>query len=590
MANNSYLKMFGTTFIHDIRSFNLFQQLGIPKKEILKYKEREEKHFEFLIRLTEILKRNQVMNYIEDNIFFNFIITPFNFKKENKIYLLVQIQDITEKKKIENQYIENNQIFKSIVEDSRTGIIVINDNYHIVYANNRTTEILGEPPEEIINEDFRNFISKENRERLGGLYKQQQAGKKIPANYEFSLINKKGETRYVELNAKVIKNDNGIKTIVRFIDKTDQKKTEKELRESEIKFKKIFEVIPDLFFLVKKDTTIIDYKGDTERLFLLPSEFLNNKISKTFPEVIAKHTVRAIKKTIETKEQQIIEYQLLINNEIRFFEARILYFTKKQVVIFIRDISDRKKTESLIKEEYNRLKEIDKIRKDLISRASHELITPIMAISSASEYLLEVFGDKLDKEPLELLYMINSNEKRLERLINDLLDISRIDYNKIKLDKEKCNISNLVIKITNELKYLIKERNLYLDLEIPEIIEIDIDIIRIEQVIINLLSNAIKNTPPEGRILISIKKNIEFLEILFTDTGIGLTKEEINRLFTQFGKLERYGVDLEYLDIRGSGLGLYISKEIIKMHNGAIQVKSKGRDKGSSFTIKLPID
>lgn len=422
------------------------------------------------------------------------------------------------------------------------------------------------------------------------LYKQQQNGDTTKAKFEFDIVNKKGEIRYVEMNIKIIAElTGGTKTIVNIIDKTDQRKTEKELQESENKFKKIFEAIPDLFFLINKDAIILDYKG-REKLYLPPEEFLGEKLFKLLPGELGKQAYDAIIKTLETKKQQLVEFHIPSKKEMLYYEARILYYSENQVATFVRNITQRKEAESMIKDEVHRLKEIDKIRKDLISRVSHELKTPIMVISGATEYLMDIFGKTLGKEPFELLWMIYSNEKRLEQLINDLLDISRIDYHKIKLEKERFNVCKLVMNISKELEYFIKERKLNLNLDLSHSIEVEIDIIRIEQVIVNLLSNAIKNTPPGGHIFITSKVNNNFLEIIFKDTGVGLIKEEINKLFTQFGKIERYGEGLEYLDVRGSGLGLYISKEIVKMHNGEIQVESNGRNKGSTFIMMLPLN
>jgi signal transduction histidine kinase len=105
----------------------------------------------------------------------------------------------------------------------------------------------------------------------------------------------------------------------------------------------------------------------------------------------------------------------------------------------------------------------------------------------------------------------------------------------------------------------------------------------------NLLSNAIKNTPPNGEIFVNLKKKERSAEFSIRDTGIGISKEEMNMLFTRFGKLERYGEGYEYIDIQGSGLGLFISKEIIDSHEGEIRAESGGRNKGSTFIVKLPI-
>ena len=119
---------------------------------------------------------------------------------------------------------------------------------------------------------------------------------------------------------------------------------------------------------------------------------------------------------------------------------------------------------------------------------------------------------------------------------------------------------------------------------------LNVDKTRFEQVITNLFLNAIKNTPPNGNITILVKHKEEIVNISISDTGIGLTEDEIKRIFTKFGKIERYGKGLEYLDIQGSGLGLYITKEIIELHGGSISVESAGRKMGAKFTIDLPIE
>jgi signal transduction histidine kinase len=103
------------------------------------------------------------------------------------------------------------------------------------------------------------------------------------------------------------------------------------------------------------------------------------------------------------------------------------------------------------------------------------------------------------------------------------------------------------------------------------------------------LSNAIKNTPPNGKIDISLRRQDNWAIFSVSDTGVGLTKKEINLLFTRFGKIERYGEGLEYLDITGSGLGLYLSREFVDLHGGHIRAESGGRNMGSTFTVKLPI-
>ncbi len=133
---------------------------------------------------------------------------------------------------------------------------------------------------------------------------------------------------------------------------------------------------------------------------------------------------------------------------------------------------------------------------------------------------------------------------------------------------------------------MLKNRNLAITSDIPEELFFKVDKVRFSQAIINLISNAIKNTPMGGKIFISADETSDYIDIHVRDTGVGLTKKEKKMLFQKFGKIERYGKDLE-VDIEGAGLGLYISKEIVELHGGQILVESKGRNEGANFTIRL---
>jgi len=263
---------------------------------------------------------------------------------------------------------------------------------------------------------------------------------------------------------------------------------------------------------------------------------------------------------------------------------------QKNVERFVREITESRKTENLFKKEIRKLKELDKIKKELISGVSHELKTPLMSINGASELLLEMYKDQIGKDASELIVMIERGGHRLGELIEKLLDISRIEFNKLELEKKKENLSKIIMDCTTDMNYIMKARDLSVNMDLPEVFNINLDKLRIEQVITNILSNAIKNTPPQGIITISLQEKNKWAEMVVEDTGIGLTEEEMEKVFTRFGKIERYGPGFEYIDIQGSGLGLFITKEILTLHGGEIWVQSEGRHKGSSFTVRIPIE
>jgi len=182
--------------------------------------------------------------------------------------------------------------------------------------------------------------------------------------------------------------------------------------------------------------------------------------------------------------------------------------------------------------------------------------------------------------------LINRGGKRLKLLVDNLLDASRIDSDKLRLNLQNENLAQIIRDSTKETRYLAYKRNLIIEQHLPETVNVVIDKIRIEQVITNLISNAVKNTPRKGIISIELEDRPESVLFKVIDSGIGLTEEEMDKLFKKFGKIERVGPKMD-IDIEGSGLGLYISKEIIDLHEGNIWAESEGRNKGSIFYFKL---
>jgi len=340
----------------------------------------------------------------------------------------------------------------------------------------------------------------------------------------------------------------------------------------------------------------VDCNPRTETMFgytrtdLMGKKF--QKISVIHPDYLST-IMDLFKKFIKGEEVHRIDLQLYekdgssvwVNLQASLVQVENEYF----VQALFSDISKRKEAEFLINKEIIKLKELDQIRKNLISRVSHELKTPLASVCGGAEFLTTVYNDQIEGEELEILTLINKGGNRLKYLVDNLIDISRMEYNKFKLKKQMSDLCELIIESSKDMKHNLKERKLTLNLKLPDRLYLDIDRIRIEQVIMNLLSNAIKNTPPKGIITIEVVGEENWVVISVSDTGVGLTREEMEIIFTRFGKIERYGEGLEYIDIQGSGLGLFISKEIVDLHGGNIRAKSEGRHQGSTFIVKLPI-
>jgi len=239
-----------------------------------------------------------------------------------------------------------------------------------------------------------------------------------------------------------------------------------------------------------------------------------------------------------------------------------------------------------LKEAYEELKKLDKAKSEFISIASHQLRTPLTAIKGYISMMREkIYGKPPEKmgKPLENIY--TSNE-RLIKLVNDLLNVSRIESGKMEMNLEKLSMEEMITSAIEELRNAAKEKNIYLKWEKPEkpLPKVLIDREKMRQVILNVVDNAIRYTERDG---VTIKLKIENLKfkIIVQDTGAGLTKYELSKMFESFSR----GAAGTRLYTEGVGLGLYVAKRFIEMHNGKIWAESKGKDKGSTFYIELPL-
>ncbi|MFX1574378.1 MAG: ATP-binding protein [Promethearchaeota archaeon] len=372
------------------------------------------------------------------------------------------------------------------------------------------------------------------------------------------------------------------------IDKQIQKKPE-EL------YRKLFETSPNMIILINNQGEIIDLNTktleflnlekenvigkDLEALSFIPAEMYHN-LKKKFRKILEKRSIDSIELQLEnlgTGRKWISTQGSLVQLK----DENLIQLT-------IQDITTKKKAEFLIKEQVKKLQELDQKKTDFVNRASHEIKTPIASIYGACQLLYELYKDDLNEEASELLNIALRSGARLKHLIYNLFDVSKIDAYQFKLTKHRMDLITIFKECINDLSYLINTNSLQVSLDCPKELYIVADEFKIEEVILNILMNSIKNTPSGGSIFCHIRKKEKYVEVSVKDTGIGITKNEIKKLFTKFGKLERRGIKVK-IDSEGSGLGLYLSKKIINLHEGQIWAESEGRNKGTTIIFTLPL-
>ncbi len=221
-------------------------------------------------------------------------------------------------------------------------------------------------------------------------------------------------------------------------------------------------------------------------------------------------------------------------------------------------------------------------------RSSHELKTPLVSIKGFSDLLLTVHRSKLDDYSISKITAIKNGADRLQKLIGDILKAAELEsgYTKIKLKND--NLSNVINICIREVQGFADLRNHELEIKVQPKLITNFEEEQIHIVVSNLLSNAIKYTPPNGKIEIRSEIRDNFIITSIKDNGIGFTSEEKQKIFKQFGKIERYGQNLEVVT-DGTGLGLFISKKMVELHGGELWVESEGRNQGSTFYFTLPL-
>lgn len=229
------------------------------------------------------------------------------------------------------------------------------------------------------------------------------------------------------------------------------------------------------------------------------------------------------------------------------------------------------------------IRHLEQMRKDFVANVSHELKTPITSIRGFSETLLD--GDLEDKETSRaFLQIIHEESIRLQRLVGDLLDLSRIESRKKKLSLEQVSIETLIQSVVKTVEDQLKAKKQTFTMSVKQPFQVEVEVDSLRQILLNLLSNAISYTPEEGKIQIQAKQEHDHWCLIVKDTGIGIPSSDQARIFERF-----YRVDKDRSrDSGGTGLGLAIVKHLVELHQGKIEIKS-ALGKGTEFRLTFPM-
>lgn len=486
---------------------------------------------------------------------------------------------------------------REIVESSIQGMVVHRGD--ILWMNQTMISMLEyESVEELEtlspNLTAFDFVHPGDADKIAENTMARLAGKPVPSTYEFRLVSKTGKIIFVDMRASTIHWHDGPAVLAALYDITAQKEAEQRQALSEAISSGVFELSPDMITLTRLET------GDYIRV--------NNSFLQTFgyaeDEVVGRSSADInVWHDLEQRDQ--ILHQIAETGFISGFEAQcqsksgavidvslsamtLDVGSDKLLCIIGRDISDRLLIEENLRQSKEAAEHASLAKSDFLANMSHEIRTPMNGILGMTEILLDA---GLNANATKKLKIVKDCGQSLLSLLNDILDLSKLEAGRIELSQKAFNISDMLEDVTDLFQHTADEKGLSLIVHplIDTPAEITADPTRVRQVLFNLVGNALKFTE-KGTVEVAVAQvkrpdRNEYLEFSISDTGIGVNPAELEILFDRFAQADESRVR----KFGGAGLGLAISKQFIELMQGYIDIDSES-GKGSRFYFGLPLD
>ena len=503
---------------------------------------------------------------------------------DGRNHVVIAVDDITKRKKAEHELQAAEERYRTIFENSAVAITMADEQERLISWNKFTEDLLGMTGEDLYLRPVKSLYPEGEWERIR-THNVRQKG--MQHHLETKIVKKDGSIIDIDISISVLKNSEGKTTgsVGVFRDITERKKAKERLERSFSLLHATLESTADGILVVDNEGKVASFNHKFVEMWRIPEDVMGTQDDNTVLDYVLdqlKNPEEFITKVRELYSQPEAEsFDMLEFKDGRVFER---YSQPQDVagkirgrVWSFRDITERKKAEE-------KLIETMEIKSQFISTVSHELRTPLTSMKESVSIVLDEISGKINEQQRHFLNIAERNIGRLSRLINDVLDFQKLGSGKMKFDMQENNINEVVTEAFNTMLSFAKKKEIDLSLEIrdnPPKAIFDSD--RIIQVVTNLISNAVKFTPEKGKVSVSVGQQQEELVIRISDTGMGIPKEVLPKIFERFYCVNRPGKQ-----IQGTGLGLAIVNKIVIMHSGRIDVESEP-DKGTTFAVFLPL-
>jgi two-component system CheB/CheR fusion protein len=550
-----------------------------------------------------------------------------------KRIILLAIEDITERREIENglektrkelevikqSADEAREYSESMIDTVREPLIVLDQDLRVVTASRSFYEVFKVNPKETVEQLIYDLGNKQwdipkLRELLEDILPKKATFDNYEVEHDFADIGR----RIMLLNARQIQRASGKKRIILLAieDITERKeieagleKTRKELEVIKQSADEVSEFAESVINTVREP--LISLNQDLRVVSVSRSfyEFFKVKPEETVGQLIYDlgnkqwdiPKLRELLETILPQKATFDNYE--VEHDFADIGKRIMLLNARQIqrasgkeriiLLAIEDITERKEIEKGLEKAHEELNELatelkrtSLVKSEFLANMSHELRTPLNSINGFSEVLYdETFGSLNEKQKKYVNNVLTSG-KHLLLLINQILDMAKVESGKMKLVLSRLPMKSLLNEISLLVADMAEKKKLKMLLEIAEDLpDIEADELKVKEVMYNLLSNAVKFTPEGGKIGMRAKSVDSGIEVVVWDTGVGIARENMEKIFEGF-----FRVDTPYSRVtEGTGLGLPLSKKMVELHGGKLFVESDGLNCGTSIRFTLPM-